>query len=199
MSIFLAAILAISANPSEPHRQPPRRRGSGRRAGSPAQRPRVGRRCPCRLAALGQSHRPGGRRRRARLLGIYREFLQDTRLARSQRETLRLTVRARLDQLCTQISKRIAKEKAAAKPNAAVKSVAAARSAGGEALAQVGLPPGGGRAAAPRGQNANADNGQQLGRPDPDRHLSEELGRQRRRLHDLLLATATCDRRSRHR
>ena len=44
------------------------------------------------------------------LLGIYREIQQDTRMARSQRETLRLTVRARLDQLCTQISKRIAKE-----------------------------------------------------------------------------------------
>ena len=44
------------------------------------------------------------------LLGIYREIQQDTRMARSQRETLRLTVRARLDQLCTQIGKRIAKE-----------------------------------------------------------------------------------------
>ena len=49
------------------------------------------------------------------LLGIYREIQQDTRMARSQRETLRVTVRARLDQLCTQISKRIAKEKAVAK------------------------------------------------------------------------------------
>ena len=51
------------------------------------------------------------------LLGIYCEIQQDTRMARSQRETLRLTVRARLDQLCTQIGKRIAKDKAAASRN----------------------------------------------------------------------------------
>ena len=79
------------------------------------------------------------------LLGIYREIQQDTRMARSQRETLRLTVRARLDQLCTQISKRIAKDKAAAKANAAVKSVAADKNKPDSAvLAQVGVPAGGG-------------------------------------------------------
>jgi hypothetical protein len=99
------------------------------------------------------------------LLGIYREIQQDTRMARSQRESLRLTVRARLDQLCTQISKRVAKDKASAGPNAAVKSVAASKDRpDGETLAQVGLPPGGGAGggAAATGQNANADNGQQL-------------------------------------
>jgi hypothetical protein len=105
------------------------------------------------------------------LLGIYREIQQDTGLARSQRETLRLTVRARLDQLCTQIGKRIAKDKApakpavSAKPNAAVKSVAAnSDQPGGAVLAGVGVPAGGGAGVggAGAGQNANADNGQQL-------------------------------------
>ena len=93
------------------------------------------------------------------LLGIYREIQQDDRMARSQRETLRLTVRARLDRLCTQIGKRIAKDKAAAKANPAVKSVAVNRNKPGNvALAQVGAPVGGAAA----GQNVNADNGQQL-------------------------------------
>ena len=38
-----------------------------------------------------------------------------------------------------------------------------------------------------------------IGRPDSERHLSQVLGRQRRRLLDLLLAAAACDRRPRHR
>lgn len=99
------------------------------------------------------------------LLGIYREIQQDTAMARSQRETLRLTVRARLDQLCTQIGKRIAKDKAAAQPNAAVKSVGTKKDQpNGAVLAQVGAPVGGagGGAGAAGGQGANADNGQQL-------------------------------------
>jgi len=99
------------------------------------------------------------------LLGIYREIQQDTRLARSQRETLRLAVRGRLDQLCTQIVKRIAKDKAAAKMNSAVKSVAANKNKQGDVvLAQVGLPAGGGAGfgGTAAGPNANADNGQQL-------------------------------------
>ena len=76
------------------------------------------------------------------LLGIYREIQEDTRMARSQRESLRLTVRARLDQLCTQISKRVAKEKASAKPSSDRKSVAAnADQPRCAALAQIGLPP----------------------------------------------------------
>ena len=99
------------------------------------------------------------------LLGIYREIQQDTRMARSQRETLRLTVRARLDQLCTQISKRIAKDKAAAKAErrrevgrGGQESARQARSWPRlECRRAVGRV--GGAAA---GQNANADNGQQL-------------------------------------
>jgi hypothetical protein len=95
------------------------------------------------------------------LLGIYQEIQKDSGMARSQRETLRATVRARLDQLCTQISKRIAKDKPAAKPYSAVKSVAANKDQpAGAALAQMGAAPGGGGAAA--GQNANDDNGQAL-------------------------------------
>ena len=102
------------------------------------------------------------------LLGIYREIQQDTRLGRSERETLRLTVRARLDQLCTRISKRIAKEKAAAKANAksdaTVKSVAADKNQQGRTiLAGVGLPPGGGAGVGGgAAQNASPDNGQAL-------------------------------------
>jgi len=83
-----------------------------------------------------------------------------------------LAVRARLDQLCTQIGKRLAKDKAVAKRSTTVKSVAANKDqpagvpAGGAVLAQMGLPPGGGAGGAAGGQNANgnasADNGQQL-------------------------------------
>ncbi len=96
------------------------------------------------------------------LLGIYREILQDTRMAASQRESLRVTVRARLDQLSTQISKRIAKDKAAAKTNTAVQSVGVNNSLQpSPVLAQMGVPAGGGAGGA-AGQNANADAGQQL-------------------------------------
>jgi len=95
-------------------------------------------------------------------LTIYRELQQDTRLARSQRESLRITVRGRLDQLCTQISKRIAKDKSAAKADPQVKSVAATKD--DKPLAQVGAAQGGGAGlgAPGGGQNANSDNGQQL-------------------------------------
>ena len=103
------------------------------------------------------------------LLGIYREIQQDTRMARSQRETLRLTVRARLDQLCTQIGKRIAKEKAA--PSRTPRSIRLREvGCGGHQQADRARPSrrwacrlaaeqGGG---AVGGQNANADAGQQL-------------------------------------
>ena len=94
------------------------------------------------------------------LLGIYREIQQDKGMARSQRETLRVTVRARLDQLCTQISKRIAKDKTAAKSS--VKSVAADKTTkAASILAGVGVAQGGAGVGG-AGQNANADNGQQL-------------------------------------
>ena len=103
------------------------------------------------------------------LLDIYRAIQQDTRMARSHRETLRLTVRARLDQLCTQIGKQIAKEKAAVKSDSpiksdSVKSVAADQGRqASSALAQMGVPAGGGTGGgAAGGQNANADAGQQL-------------------------------------
>jgi len=97
------------------------------------------------------------------LLGIYREILQDTGMARAQRESLRLTVRGRLDQLCTQIGKRVAKKEAATKPNNAVKSVAVDKDK--TILAGMGVPAGGGAAGAggtAAGQNASADGGQQL-------------------------------------
>ena len=171
MSIFLAAILAVSATPT----------GTTQESTVPAVQPAA--------AATGQASTPAVMRSgrelseaahaalrhwakatdeeadaaARELLGIYREIQQDTRMARSQHETLRLTVRARLGQLSTQIGKRIAKDKAAAKPAAAVKSVAASSSqAGSAALAQMGVPAGGGAAGAAAGQNANADNGQQL-------------------------------------
>ena len=163
MSIILATILAISATPN----------GTAQETATPAvQAAATGR---CRGAAASCRKRPTPRMRHwakatdqeadaaaRELLGIYREIQQDTGMARSQRETLRLTVRARLDQLCTQIGKRIAKDKAADKANTAVKSVAANKNqAAGAVLAQDGLPAGGGAGAA-AGQNANADNGQQL-------------------------------------
>lgn len=159
MSIFLATILAISASPSESTLEgampavqvtAPAAARSGRELSDAAH-------SAMRhwAKALDQEADTAARE----LLGIYREIQQDTRMARSQRETLRLTVRTRLDQLCAQIGKRVAKDKAAAKANSAVKSVAANRNKQGNvALAQVGVPVGGGAA----GQNASPDNGQQL-------------------------------------
>ena len=101
------------------------------------------------------------------LLGIYCELQQDTKLARSTRETLRTTVRARLDQLSTQIAKRIANDKAVAKTDSAkqsatVKSVAAAGNP--RPMAQVGAAVGGGAGLGGQGgaQGAPADNGQAL-------------------------------------
>ena len=106
------------------------------------------------------------------LLGIFCELQQDTRLARSTRETLRTTVRARLDQLSTQIGKRIASDrisndKAVAKTDSpkrdvTVKSVAAAGDP--RPLAQVGAAVGGGAGFGGQGgpQGAPADNGQIL-------------------------------------
>jgi hypothetical protein len=99
------------------------------------------------------------------LFTIFGELQADTRMARSARATLRTTVRARLDQLCTQISKRIAKDNLAAKEDPKVKSVAATKN--DRPLAQVGVPVGGGGAGfgiAGGGQNANAkaDSGQAL-------------------------------------
>ncbi len=101
------------------------------------------------------------------LLDIYRAIQQDTRMARSQRETLRLTVRARLDQLSTQIGKQIAKDKTASKSDSPIKSVKSVAADQGKqssaVLAQMGGAAGGGvGGGAAAAQNANADAGQQL-------------------------------------
>jgi hypothetical protein len=173
MSIFLVTILAISADASQ---TAPASAVPAAQAVAPAVA-RSGRELS-EAAHAAMRHWAKATDQQAdaaarELLGIYREIQQDTGMARSQRETLRLTVRARLDQLCTQIAKRVAKDKAlakdkaAAKPNAAVKSVAADPNATRNAvLAGVGVGRGGGGGfggGAP-GQNANAkaDNGQAL-------------------------------------
>jgi hypothetical protein len=159
MSIILATILALSANPN----------GAADQTAAPAApaaqaAPRVGRELSdAAHAAMRQWAKATDQEADAaakELLGIYREILQDTGMARSQRESLRVTVRARLDQLCTQISKRIAKDKAAANSTATVQSVGVNNGPRANVLAGVGLPAGGGTAAT--GQNANADAGQQL-------------------------------------
>ena len=159
MSIILVAILAISVSPSEsPHESAM----PAVQAVSPAavrSGPKLSDAAHAAMRHWAKATDQEADTAARELLGIYREIQQDTRMARSQRETLRLTVRARLDQLCTQIGKRVAKDKATAKANSAVKSVAAnGNKQGNVALAQVGVPVGGGAAS----QNANADNGQQL-------------------------------------
>jgi hypothetical protein len=162
MSIILITILAVSTNPSDPtpdnaapvvQSAAPAAMRSGRELSEAAH---------AAMRRWAKVADPEAEAAARDLLNIYREIQQDTRMARSQRETLRVTVRARLDQLCTQITRRIAKDKPAAKAGSGVKSVAANKnSAGGVALAQIGLPPG-----AAGGQNANAntnaDYGQQL-------------------------------------
>ena len=162
MSILLATILAMSATPS----------GSAQETAAPAGQaaaPAVARsgRELSDAAHAAMRHWAKATDQEADtaardLLGIYREIQQDTRMARSQRETLRLAVRTRLDQLCTQITKRIAKEKAVAKANPAVKSVAADKNQQqAAALAQVGLQ-GGGAGIGGGAAGQNADNGQAL-------------------------------------
>jgi hypothetical protein len=172
MSIFLAVVLSISGNPSSAAAQdatPPAK------AAVPA--PRSGRElADATHAALRKWAKASDKDADAAarsLLVIYCELQQDTQLARSTRENLRTTVRARLDQLSTQIGKRIAKDKAPSKADSAkadptkadpnVKSVAAAGSP--KPLAQVGVPAGGGGGLggpANGQQNATADNGQLL-------------------------------------
>ena len=176
MSFALAAILAISANPYGTTQETATTAvQSAAPATTAPAAPRSGRElADAAHAALRHWIKATDQEADAaarELLGIYREILKDTGLGRSQRETLRLNVRARLDQLCTQIEKRIAKENLAAKlngksttakPGAVVASVAANQGRqGGAALAQVGVQPGAGNSGA-AGQNANADNGQAL-------------------------------------
>jgi len=168
MSILLATVLAISATPigTNPDSAP-----SAVNATAPAPL-RSGRELmDAAHAAMRRWFKATDQEAETaarELLGIYREIQQDTRLAGSQREPLRLAVRARLDQLCTQISKGLAKDKSAAKRSTTVKSVAATKDQPGSVpsnsavLAQMGLPPGGGTGGAAAGQNGNADNGQQL-------------------------------------
>ncbi len=169
MSIILVTILAISATPNGTTQE-----GTAAAAlQSAAPAPQLSGRELSEAAHAAMRHWAKATDQEAdtaakELLGIYRDIQQDTRMARSQRETLRLTVRARLDQLCTQIGKRIAKDKAAAKSNSTVKSVAMDKSKEkNAALAQMGVPAGGGvgggvGGGTAAGQNASADNGQQL-------------------------------------
>lgn len=173
MSIFLAVVLSVSGNPSSAAAAdvtPPAK------AAAPAvPAPRSGRELAgAAHAALRKWAKASDKDADAAarsLLVIYCELQADTRLARSTRENLRTTVRARLDQLSAQISKRIAKDKASGKNIAAktdpakadpnVKTVAATGSP--RPLAQVGVPAGGGLGGAAGGQqNATADNGQAL-------------------------------------
>jgi hypothetical protein len=166
MSIILVTILAMSTTPNQPTQETvapavqattPAAKRSGRELSDAAH-------AAMRHWAKATDQEADAAARE--LLGIYGEIQQDTCMARSQRETLRLTVRARLDQLCAQISKRVTRDKGAAKADAAVKSVAASdHKPGNVALAQIGLPAGGGAGfggGAAGGQDANADNGQQL-------------------------------------
>jgi len=163
MSILLALVLSVSAAPSGGAQADA---APSAPAATPAPVARSGRElADAAHAALRKWAKANDREADAAardLLAIYCELQQDTRLARSTRETLRTTVRARLDQLSTQIGKRIAKDKPA-KADSKVKSVAAT---GNERpLAQVGVPAGGGAGfGGPGGaQNAaTADNGQAL-------------------------------------
>jgi hypothetical protein len=172
MSIFLAVVLTVSGDPSTSATAAP---APSVKAATPAPLAppvRSGRElADAAHAALRKWAKAGDKDAGAAakdLLTIYCELQQDTRLARSTRETLRTTVRARLDQLSTQICKRIAKENAAktvaVKADSQVKSVAATDKP--RPLAQVGVPAGGGGGGlgGPGGaqQNAAADNGQAL-------------------------------------
>jgi hypothetical protein len=178
MSILLAVVLSISQSPStsaqpigaQPDAAPSAKTPSVKAPAAPVAR--SGRElADAAHAAMRKWAKASDKEADAAardLLGIYCELQQDTKLARSTRETLRTTVRARLDQLSTQISKRIASDKAATKPDAAkrdatVKSVAATGNP--RPMAQVGAAVGGGSAGyGGQGgtQGAAADYGQAL-------------------------------------
>src|SRR5258708_1093726 len=115
MSIFLAVVLSISGSqadgtqpdvPPVPTAQTPKAPAAKAPAAPVA---RSGRElADAAHAALRKWAKAGDKEADAAardLLGIFCELQQDTRLARSTRETLRTTVRARLDQLSTQIGK----------------------------------------------------------------------------------------------
>jgi hypothetical protein len=171
MSIFLATILAISANPSESTQATA---APAAQAVAPAAR--SGRELSdAAHAALQRWAKATDKELEAAardLLGIYQEIQKDTHMARSERETLRITVRGRLDRLSTQISKQIAKDKSGAKAASSVTSVAAnPNQPQGAVLAGIGLPAGGGAGlnggagiggGAAGGQNTKADDGQLL-------------------------------------
>jgi hypothetical protein len=163
MSILLVVVLSVSGNPSDGAQ--PSTAPSAKAPAAPVAR--SGRElADAAHASLRKWAKASDKEADAAardLLGIFCELQQDTKLARSTRETLRTTVRARLDQLSAQISKRIAADKAAAKPEPKVKSVAATGNP--KPMAQVGAAVGGGGGAyggQGGAQGAAADNGQVL-------------------------------------
>jgi hypothetical protein len=170
MSILVAAILAISANPSEsaPASTAQAPTTPAVQASAPASRSgrELSEAAHAALRRWAKASEQDAAAAARELLGIYQEIQSDTRMSRSERETLRLTVRSRLDRLSTLISKQIAKEKSDAKATS-VKSVAANPNQPRAAvLAGVGVAPGGGAgfgggANGAGGQNAK-DDGQLL-------------------------------------
>ena len=175
MSIFLAVVLSVSGSPESSTQADTT--ASAKAPAAPVAR--TGRElADAAHAALRKWAKASDKEADAAardLLGIFCELQQDTRLARSTRETLRTTVRSRLYKLSTKTGKLIAndkinKDKADSKSSdresrdATVKSVAATGIP--RPLAQVGAAVGGGGGAGFGGQggaqNAPADNGQAL-------------------------------------
>jgi hypothetical protein len=162
MSIFLAVVLSVSASPTDtakPDAVPAAKAPTAPVARSGRELSDAAHAAMRKWAKASDKEADAAARD---LLGIYCELQQDIKLARSTRETLRTTVRARLDQISTQIGKRIASDKANAKTDSKVKSVAAAGNP--RPLAQVGAAVGGGAGFGGQGgaQGAPADNGQIL-------------------------------------
>src|SRR5262249_40089007 len=127
MSILLTAVLAISASPTSPPASASEATAAvaSTQAAAPA---RSGRQlADAAHAALrhwakdaNQDPQPAARE----LPAIYREDKHDRKMARPEREALHIALHARLDQLCTQITKKVAKDKApAGKASSTVKSV----------------------------------------------------------------------------
>ncbi len=177
MSLVFVAVLAIAVAPSD-GATPSATAAVKAAADQPAPTPRTGRELADAAHATMQHWAKATDReadQAARdLLTIYGELQNDAKLARSQRESLRVTVRGRLDQLSTQISKRVAKETATAKlgkndkpgkaesgpKSVAAKDATAVLGQGGIAMGGGGAGYGGGNGGA--GGNASADNGEML-------------------------------------
>ena len=165
MSLLWIAVLALSASPSEGVAPVDSVTPSQSRSAEPLASPRTGRELE-EAARAALRHWAGVSDKQAdtaarEFVVLYKELQQDTRLARSQREEVRVKVRSRLSLLAQQIAKRNSQETRVSKSEA--KSVRVGQDTKVLAQAGAGFGMGGaGPAAQGGGGVANDDAGEDL-------------------------------------